>query len=138
LTFFFEGLSFRAKFSSWVKVTDSTNSGFSLLTRKIVPDAIDPKFKPSAKMGESETKNGLVAYYSNRCPFTEYHVHQSLVETAGKRGLPLKIVKLKTIKEAQAAPSPATIFSLFYNGHFVTTDVSVCMDSRFDKILSKN
>jgi hypothetical protein len=24
---------------------------------------------------------------------------------------------------------------LFYNGKFVTTDLSVCMDSRFDKIV---
>jgi GNAT superfamily N-acetyltransferase len=117
---------------------DSTNSGFSLLTRKIVPDAMDPKFKTSAKLGEIETKDGLVAYYSNRCPFTEYHIHQSLVETAAKRKMPLEIIKLETMEEAQTAPSPATIFSLFYNGHFVTTDVSVCMDSRFDKILSKN
>lgn len=116
--------------------TDSTNSGFSLLTRKIVPDAMDPKFKPSAKSADIKTNNGLVAYYSTRCPFTEYHVHQSLVETAAKRKLPLEIIKLETIEQAQSAPTPATIFSLFYKGKFVTTDVSVCMDSRFDKIVN--
>jgi hypothetical protein len=59
-----------------------------------------------------------------------------LVETVSKRDLPLKIIKLKTMEEAQAAPGPATIFSLFYNGHFITTDISVCMDSRFDKIVN--
>lgn len=28
-----------------------------------------------------------------------------------------------------------TIFSLFYNEKFVTTDLSACMDSRFDKLV---
>ncbi|MGL4668462.1 MAG: YoaP domain-containing protein [Saezia sp.] len=42
-------------------------------------------------------------------------------------------MKLNTQEEAQAAPTPATIFSLFYNGKFATQDVSACMDSRFDK-----
>ncbi|WP_211208649.1 YoaP domain-containing protein [Leptonema illini] len=37
--------------------------------------------------------------------------------------------------QAQAAPTPATIFSLFHDGRFVTTDLSVCMDSRFDRIV---
>jgi len=41
------------------------------------------------------------------------------------------------MKKAQSAPTPATIFSLFIDGKFVTTDISVCMDSRFDKIIEK-
>ena len=76
-------------------------------------------------------------YYSNRCPFSEYHVKTSLVETAEKRKLPLKLIKLDTIEKAQASPTPATIFSLFYNGKFITTDLSSCMDSRYDKVLEK-
>ena len=44
-------------------------------------------------------------------------------------------IKLETMQQAQSAPTPATIFSLFYNGSFVTTDISACMDSRFDKIV---
>jgi GNAT superfamily N-acetyltransferase len=110
-------------------------SGFSLLVRKIKPDADNPKFKESIKSGECEYKNGLVAYYSNRCPFSEYHITNSLKESAEKRKLPLRVIKLDTIEKAQSAPTPATIFSLFYNGKFVTTDLSICMDSRFDKVL---
>jgi hypothetical protein len=41
------------------------------------------------------------------------------------------------MEQAQCCPSPATIFSLFIDGKFVTTDISVCMDSRFDKIVGK-
>jgi GNAT superfamily N-acetyltransferase len=110
-------------------------SGFSLLVKKINAKANNPKFKESVKSGECDDKNGIVVYYSNRCPFSEYHVTTSLTETAKKRKLPLIINKLDTMEKAQLAPTPATIFSLFYNGKFVTTDLSVCLDSRFDKIV---
>lgn len=110
--------------------------GFSLLVKKINPDAPDPSFRKQVLNGEVPDKDGLVVYYSNRCPFTEYHITNSLQETAQKRNLLLKIIKLETMEQAQAAPTPATIFSLFLNGKFVTTDLSVCMDSRFDKVVT--
>lgn len=116
---------------------EKLSTGFSLLVRKINSGAIDPKFKDSVNSGEIEDKNGLVVYYSNRCPFSEYHVTTSLIETAEKRLLPLKVIKLDTMEKAQSAPTPATIFSLYHNGQFVTTDLSVCMDSRFDKIVKR-
>lgn len=119
------------------EVTEKLSPGFSLLTLKFDGDAENPKFKDSAVKGVPESDDGLVVYYSNRCPFSEYHVENSLKETAGKRNLPLKTVKLDSMESAQNSPSPATIFSLFYNGQFITTDISACMDSRFDKVMSK-
>ena len=116
---------------------EKLSSGFSLLVKKINPKANNPEFKDTVKSGECDEKNGLVVYYSNRCPFSEYHVTTSLIETAEKRKLPLKVVKLDTLEKAQSAPTPATIFSLFYNGKFITTDLSSCMDSRFDKVIEK-
>lgn len=113
------------------------SSGFSLLVKKINKEAENPKFKDVVKSGECPEKNGIVVYYSNRCPFAEFHAKESLTETAQKRNLPLKIIKLKTMQEAQNSPSPATIFSLFLNGKFMTTDISVCMNHRFDKIIEK-
>lgn len=117
------------------EVCQTLASGFCLLVKKFDLNAIDPYFCDSVIAGECDEKNGLVAYYSNRCPFSEYHVTTSLVESARNRNLPLTIIKLETMQQAQAAPTPATIFSLFYNGKFVTTDLSVCMDSRFDKVI---
>lgn len=108
------------------------------LIKKMTRRAKTPGFNPSAVSGTCPENNGLAAYYSNRCPYAEYHVVNSLVETARKRNISLKTIKLETMAQAQAAPTPATIFSLFYNGKFATTDISVCMDSRFDKIMSKN
>ena len=112
-------------------------SGFSLLTKKIDKNAPNPSFNNTVKSGECPDKEGIVVYYSNRCPFAEFHAKNSLIETAKNRNLPLKIIKLESMEQAQAAPSPATIFSMFYNGKFVTTDLSVCMDSRYDKVMEK-
>ena len=111
------------------------SSGFSLLVNKINPKANLPIFNDSVKSGECDEKNGIVVYYSNRCPFAEFHAKNSLVETAKKRKLPLQLIKLETMEQTQSAPSPATIFSLFLNGKFMTTDISVCMDSRYDKVM---
>ena len=116
------------------EIVQELPNGFCLLVRKLNPDAETPAFNESVLSGECPTKEGLVVYYSNRCPFTEYHINNSLTKTAKKRNLPLIIIKLETLEQARSAPSPATIFSLFYNGKFITTDLSVCVDSRFDKI----
>lgn len=114
---------------------DETSSGFSLLVKKLTQNAVIPRFKDTVKSGKCENNNGLVAYYSNRCPFSEFHVTNSLTETAKKRNLPLDIIKLDTMNKAQSAPTPAIIFSLYYNGDFITTDLSACMDTRFDKVI---
>ena len=116
---------------------ETISSGFSLLVMKINQKAENPVFNKSVKSGECLEKKGIVVYYSNRCPFAEFHAENSLLETAEKRKLLLKIIKLETMEEAQSAPSPATIFSLFFNGKFITTDISVCMDSRYDKVMEK-
>lgn len=116
---------------------ERTSSGFSLLVLKLDAKALEPKFNDSVKSGNCSNKKGITIYYSNRCPYAEFHALNSIKETAKNRKIPLKVIKLKTKEEAQNAPSPATIFSLFLDGKFITTDISVCMDSRFDKIVNK-
>lgn len=118
-------------------VCQTLPTGFSLLVKKIVQDAPLPQFRDSVLSGECPDKIGLVAYFSNRCPFAEFHVTTSLKESAQNRNLPLTVYKIDSLEQAQSACSPATIFSLFYNGKFVTTDLSACLDSRLDKTLAK-
>ena len=118
-------------------ICENISSGFSLIAMDFDRSGSYPKFNNSVISGECLDNNGIVAYYSNRCPYSEYYVEESLVETANKRGLPLKTIKLTTLEEAQSCPSPATIFSMFIDGKFITTDISACMNSRFDKIAGK-
>lgn len=112
-------------------------NGFSLLVLKFNKDAQTPSFNESTLTGECPEKEGLVVYYSHRCPFTENCVNDSLIQVAKEKNIPLKIYQLSSLEEAQSAPTPATIFSLFYNGKFVTTDVSICLPARFDKGMAK-
>ncbi len=119
------------------EVCDESSSGFLLLVLRFNDSDELPRFDPRAKTGDSPSTEGFSVYYSNRCPFTEYYVRQALSETVKNRDLKMTIIKLETMEQAQKSPTPATIFSLFYEGQFITTDVSVCMDSRFDKIVNK-
>ena len=115
------------------KTVEKLGYGFSLLSMKLNSHAANPKFCESALSGKCPDQ-GLVIYYSNRCPFTEYHINEELTRTIKNRKLSMKIIKFETMEQAQASPTPATIFSLFYNGKFVTTDISACLDNRFDKV----
>lgn len=117
-------------------VCDTLSYGYSLLSMSF-DEKKKPRFNDSVRSGECEQKKGYVAYYSNRCPFTEYHVAHELMETLKKRGKHCTIIKLTSCEDAQNAPSPATIFSLFHNGKYVTNDLSVCLDSRWDKVMTK-
>ena len=93
--------------------------GFSLLSLKLNPAAPDPSFNDYVLSGE--------------CP--EFHVRGSLVSAAASKDIPLRIIELESMEQAQNAPTPATIFTLFYNGKFVTTDLSVCIEGRLGKAL---
>ena len=88
------------------------------------------------KSGECPDKQGMVAYYSNRCPYTDYYVDGMLRVLAQEKNIPLKVIKLETREQAQNSPTPATIFSLFCNGKFVTTDLSVCTETKFVKLIN--
>ncbi|WP_072680296.1 N-acetyltransferase [Arcobacter sp. LA11] len=116
------------------EIVDETEDGFLLIVLNLSDDTSFAKFNDCVKK-QIVNKNKCVVYYSNRCPFSEYHVLSSLKESCEKRGIDLEINKLTTKEEAQNCPSPATIFSMFYKGKFITTDISSCMDSRFDKFI---
>ena len=116
-------------------VAEKIGSGFSLLVLKFGDNALLPSFKECVKSGECIDKNGLVIYYTNRCPFTDYYVNDALSSLTQEYNIPLKIKKIENLTDAQNMPAPATIFSAFYNGKFLTTDMSICTKSRFVKLL---
>ncbi|WP_221076863.1 GNAT family N-acetyltransferase [Agarivorans aestuarii] len=120
-------------------VVDEAPNGFQLLAYQLgtASDEQTPRFASSVHNAElNAVHQGCLVYYSNRCPFAEYHVLESLQQSCAKRHIPLTIIKLDSVEKAQNCPCPQTIFSLYYHGHFVTTDISACMDSRFDKFIA--
>ncbi len=119
------------------ETVETLPNGFSLLALKFDTETPNPSFKECVRSGECSDKEGLVVYYTNRCPFTEYYVGGALWVLAEENNIPLKIIKLETVEQAQSAPTPATIFSAFYNGKFMTTDISICTESRFLKFINR-
>jgi hypothetical protein len=119
------------------RCVEETVDGFGLFVKKISPEAKKPKFCDSIVNSDKVSKKGLTVVYSSRCPFTNYYVETELRKTADIRGLSLQIVKLQSQQDAYSSPSPNTIFTLFIDGQFITTDVSICLDSRFDRMVSK-
>lgn len=118
------------------ETAEKLSNGFSLLVLKLDKNAPAPSCKECVKSGECEQKEGLVVYYTNRFPFTDYYVNGSLWTLAQEKNTPLTIIKLETMEQAQACPSPSTIFSVFPNGKFLTTDMSIGTASRFVKFLN--
>lgn len=119
-------------------IVEQLSDGFVLLCKKIDAKAPDPRFGQSAASPQIKSVDGLCVYYSDRCPFCAYYVQEELPKTAAKRDLELRIVQLDSLEAAQKAPTPATIFSLYLDGRFITTDISVCLDNRFDRIIEKS
>ena len=117
------------------EITETLPDGFCILVKKIKQDGANVKFAKEVKDGLVEGHKGILIYYSNRCPFTDYYVETALRESTKKRNIPSKIIKLEDMESARTCPSPATIFSMFYNGKFITTDISSCLDNRFDKFI---
>ena len=118
------------------KEIEKLPNGFSLLVMNFHENSAVPYFNDCVKSGACPDQQGMVAYYSNRCPYTDYYVDGMLRVLAQEKNIPLKVIKLETREQAQNSPTPATIFSLFCNGKFVTTDLSVCTETKFVKLIN--
>ncbi len=99
-------------------VADSSDCGINLLYLPLKTDAIPPKFKECAKHPEIK-EGGMVLYYTDQCPFA-YYWAKRIKEVAEESNIPLKIVHIISIEEAQNAPTPVTNYAMFKDGKFLT------------------
>lgn len=112
-------------------VVDQAEPYFDLMFLPLKTGVQPPKFKAHAKTGRCEG-TGLVLYYTNQCPHTEKYA-PLIAQMAEAKGLPFQLIKLADREAAQAAPSPFTTYSLYYNGVFVTNEV--LSEKRFEKVI---
>lgn len=103
-------------------VCDSAAPHFELLVKKFDSSVPDPKFTDLARLGKIPGDKGFTIYYSEMCPFTDYYV-RLFIDMARARGFQANPVLIDTHEKAQAAPSPFTIFSLFHDGEFITSEI---------------
>lgn len=116
------------------EVVDTAPPYFELLVKKFKDDAPDPKFLDNAKKGKIDGKTGLTFYYSDLCPFNADYV-DIMINTAAKYNIATEKIKIDSLEQAKALPTPFGIFSVFYNGEFLSHEVM--SEKKFDKLLNK-
>lgn len=100
------------------EIVDTALPSFELMALKF-GQAPSPTF---IKDGEKKARGygkGLVILRSDQCPYFE-DATQVLLATARKKGIPSKVIKLKTAKEVRAlAPSPYGVFTVVLDGRLI-------------------
>jgi ribosomal protein S18 acetylase RimI-like enzyme len=115
------------------EIVDTAKPYFQLWCKKNNPNVSDPKFMESAKKGNCSNKKGIVAYYSNCCPFTEFYTNSELRKYAEKKGIPIEIIKITSKNQIKDLPIPWVINSVFYNGELVTLEMKA--DKKLNKVI---
>lgn len=115
------------------EVCDFAPPYFELLVYKNNPKTPSPTFNTVAKYNIAANQTGLTVYYSNQCPFTDYYTNTVLKELTKKANIPLNIIKITTRDEALNNPSPFTMYSIFFNGRFITHDI--LNENKFNRII---
>ena len=112
---------------------DAVPPYFELYVKKWNQNSPDPKFKEVTRQARCDVPKGLSVYYTHGCPFNEYYVNRELKRVAEDKGIPVRITHLKTMQQAQAHFVPHTLYSVFYNGDFVTQHIP--NEKNFDKFI---
>ncbi len=115
------------------ELADTAEPHFELLYLPFEKDAPKPKFRAQVKSSKI-AEQGFVLFYSQQCPYNAKYV-PLIEELARAHGVPFISVRFETTKQAQNAPAPVTIYSLFYNGEFVTSEI--LSEAKFAKIIAE-
>lgn len=101
------------------QVVDQAEPYFELLFLPLNEEAEPPKFLDSTKTGRCEAHKGFRAYYSHRCPFVDYYLDLQK-RVAEEEGYLYEKILIDSREKAMDNPSPFTIFSLYFEGKFLT------------------
>lgn len=113
------------------EVADTADPYFELFYLPFDENADRPRFRHSVQ-SPSLADKGFTLYYTSQCPFTARYV-PLLEKIAASRNAALRTVHIQTREEAQAAPTPFTTFSLFFDGRLITHEI--LSEKKFEKIL---
>ena len=102
-------------------VSDTSETGITLMYLPLDSDAEPPKFKECARHPKAE-EDGFVLYYTDQCPYTFYWVPR-VEEVAKEHHIPLKVIHITDKESAQNVPAPVTTYALFRDGKFLTQGI---------------
>lgn len=114
------------------RVADNAIPYYELLYYPLISDAAKPIFKTCCKTASIDQK-GMVLFYSHQCPHTAKYAPM-IAEIAKTRGLSVKLIKIKSVEQAQNAPAPFTTYSFFDDGVLITNEIF--SQSKFEKYLT--
>ena len=117
------------------EIIDEAPPFFKLWGLKLNAKSNYPSIKTSAKKGETDNKEGITAYYSNSCPFTDFYTNQWLRDYAKSKNIPVTINQIKTKEDGQKMPIPWIINSVFYKGELVTLEMKA--EKHLNKLIEK-
>ena len=101
-------------------VCDETDNSIQLWYLPFDADADKPAFRECARHPSIE-REGYVIYYTSQCPFNAKYI--PIVErTAKENGIKLETVHIRTMEEAQNAPTPVTNYAVFCDGKYITNE----------------
>lgn len=122
------------RFLTHMGFTEADRAGyFRLYWRPLDGAARPPRFRDCARAQRTDCE-GLILYYTCQCPFAAKYA--PLAERlAAARGVPLRALRLETMEQARAAPSPFTAYGLFWRGGFVTHEIM--SEKKLDKLLAE-
>ena len=115
------------------EVVDEALPFFKLWGMKFGEEGTFPRILDSAKLGVCPNKEGITAYYSNSCPFTDYYTNQQLKAYGKEKGVPVEIHHIDSQEMGQKMPIPWIIASVFYEGELVTLEVKA--NRHLDKLI---
>lgn len=118
------------------EIIDEALPFFKLWGKKINKKADFPKILETAKSGTCPNKEGITAYYSNTCPFTDFYTNQLLREYAKTKNIPLTVNHITSKEDGHKMPIPWIINSVFYKGELVSLEMKV--ERHLNKIINEN
>ncbi|AUP77537.1 GNAT family N-acetyltransferase [Flavivirga eckloniae] len=116
------------------EIIDEAPPYFKLWGLKINPDSTFPQIMDSAKKGTCPNNEGITAYYSNTCPFTDFYTNNMLRKYAKEKNIPLEINHIKSKDDAHKLPIPWILNSVFYKGELVTLEMKT--ERHLNKLIS--
>lgn len=93
-----------------------------------------PRFTDSVRRGVYPHGGGFTFVYSNQCPFMKEYV-VLLARVCEERGLPSRIVRLESAKEARELSSPFGTLGIFRDGKLLTHELMT--EDRFRTLLDR-
>lgn len=114
------------------KACDKAEPYFELMYLSFNNDEKRPQFLESVKKGICDDCKGFRVYYSHQCPYMDYYINLQS-EIAQRHGIKYESIKIDNKEKALKNPSPFTIYSLFFEGRFVTQELTA--EKKFEKMI---